>query len=127
MLLSTRYLKTKGIPGKLQQKYVGPFQITSVIGQQAYRVSLLENWKIHFMFHMSILKDWKTASLYEDQHVLTNDVPEGEEPYYEIERILRWGTQKRGSRILKEYLFRWIGYHIKEASWVLAKRFSHPN
>ena len=47
VLLSTRNSEMKGTLGKLQRKFVGPFQITEVIGQQAYRLSLPEDWKIH--------------------------------------------------------------------------------
>ena len=99
MLLSTRNLNMKGTPGKLQRKFVGPFQITEVIGQQAYRLSLLEDWKIHPVFHVSLLKDWRTANLQEDQSMTTDDVPEVEEPYYEIEKILRWRRVTTGRRI----------------------------
>ena len=63
VLLSTRNLKMKGTPEKLQRKFVGPFQITEVIGQQPYRLSLPEYWKIHPVFHVSLLKDWRIANL----------------------------------------------------------------
>ena len=43
VLLSTRNLKMKGIPGKLQRRFVGPFQVIETIGQQAYRLSLPED------------------------------------------------------------------------------------
>ena len=125
VLLSTRNLKMKGTPGKLQRRFVGPFQVIETIGQQAYKLSLPEDWKFHPMFHVSLLKDWRTASLQEDQPVPT-DVPEVEEPYYEIERILRWRTVKRGRKILKEYLVLWKGYTIEDASCIQASQFSHP-
>ena len=62
VLLSTRNLRMKGIPEKLK-RFVGPFKIEQRIGQQAYRLSLLENWKIHPLFHISLFKRWNTASL----------------------------------------------------------------
>ena len=88
VLLSTKNLKLKGISAKLQRKVVGPFRVLETIGQQAYKLSLPDDWKIHPVFHVSLLKDWKTASLQEYRPVPT-DVPEIEEPYCEIERILR--------------------------------------
>ena len=45
VLLSTRNLKMKGTPGKLQRRFVGPFQVIETIGQQAYRLSLPSDWK----------------------------------------------------------------------------------
>ena len=56
MLLSTRNIKMKGIPGKLQKRFVGPFEITERIGQQAYTLSLPEDRNIHSLFHISLLK-----------------------------------------------------------------------
>ena len=94
VLLSTRNLKMKGAPAKLQRRFVGPFKIIEIIGQQAYKLSLPEDWKIHPVFHVSLLKDWRTASLQEDQPIPT-DTPEVEEPYYEIEKILRWRKSKK--------------------------------
>ena len=79
----------KGTLGKIQQTFVGPFKVIKTIGQQAYKLSLPENQKIHPMFHMSLLKDWRATSLQEDWPIQT-DVPEVEEPYYQMERILQW-------------------------------------
>ena len=58
---------------------MGPFQVTETIGQQAYRLSLPDDWKIHPVFHVSFLKDWRTANLQEDLPVTPDDVPEIEE------------------------------------------------
>ena len=96
-----------------------------VIGQQAYKFLLPEDWKVHPVFHVSLLKKWNTASLQEDQPI-PSDVPEIEEPYYEIERILRWRKVKMNKKIFKEYLILWKNYPVEEASWVQASQFSHP-
>ena len=125
VLLSTRNLKMKGIPEKLKKRFVGPFSIEKRIGQQAYKLSLRENWKIHPVFHISLLKRWNTASLQEEEETPADDDLELEEPYYEIEKILRWRKVKRGKRILKEYLVLWKEYPIAEASWIQTEQFSH--
>ena len=67
MLLSTRNLRMKGTPAKLQFRFVGSFKIIEVVGQQAYRLALPEDWKIHPVFHVSLLKNWRTAKLQEHQ------------------------------------------------------------
>ena len=115
----------KETPAKLQRRFVGPFKVIDTIGQQAYKLSLPEDWKIHPVFHVSLLKDWKIASLQED-HPIPTDAPEVEEPYYEIEKILRWKKIKRNKKIIKEYLILWKSYPVEEASWVQASQFSHP-
>ena len=63
VLLSTRNLKLKGTPGKLQKRFVGPFRVIETIGEQAYRLALPEDWRIHPVFHVSLLRDWKAADV----------------------------------------------------------------
>ena len=116
----------KGTPGKLHKRFVGPFRVTKTIGEQAYRLALPEEWRIHPVFHVSLLRDWKAADVQEDQPVLQGDAPEVEEPYWEIERLLRWRKIKRNKKIIKEYLVLWKGFPVEEASWVQAEQFSHP-
>ena len=126
VLLSTQNLRMKGTPGKLQRKFVGPFRVIETIGEQAYRLALPDDWKIHPVFHVSLLRTWKTADVQEDQPVLHDDVPEVEEPYWEIEKILRWRKVKRNKKIQKEYLVLWKGFPISEASWVVQDQFIRP-
>ena len=79
MLLSTRNLKMKDTTDKLK--------IQQRSGQQAYRLLLPETWKVHPVFHISLLKKWTAADLQEEEELLTEEL-EVEEPYYEIKKIL---------------------------------------
>ena len=63
MLLSTRNLKMRGIPDKLKKRFMGPFKIQERIGRQAYRLLLPETWKVHPVFHISLLKKWNAVDL----------------------------------------------------------------
>ena len=78
------------------------------------------------MFHVSLLKRWSAAELQEDQLISQEDVPDVEEPYYEIERILRWCKVKQGNKIVKQYLVLWRGYPIEDAMWIEANQLSYP-
>jgi hypothetical protein len=61
VLLSTRNLNLDGC-AKYLPRYVGPFTVTELIGTDskhgtlAYRLDLPPTWKIHDVFHISILK-----------------------------------------------------------------------
>ena len=70
VLLSTRNIKIKRIPFKLQKRFVRPFWVTETVGEQACRLSLPENWKIDPVFHISLLKEWKAIDVQEDRPVL---------------------------------------------------------
>ena len=61
VLLSSKNLSMKGVPGKLKRKFVGPFKVIEKIGTQAYKLQLPESWKMHNGFHVSLLKEWKSA------------------------------------------------------------------
>ena len=78
------------------------------------------------MFHVSLLKAWNTADLQEDQPISHDDAPEVEEPYYEVEEILRWRKVKIKNRITKQYLVLWRGYPVEDAMWIEANQFSYP-
>ena len=80
ILLSTKNLKFKNVPVKLQKRFVGPFEITEKIGTQAYRIQLPENWSIHNVFHVSLLKKWKT-SVYRTEAAEPGDELEIEEQH----------------------------------------------
>ena len=79
VIFSPKNLKMKGVSRKLQKRFVVPFEIIEKIEQQAYRLSLPESWKIHTVFHMSLLKDWTIASLQQDHQVPADDKPEVED------------------------------------------------
>ena len=56
----------------------------------------------------------------------TDEGPDIEEPYCEIEKILRWRKIKRNEKFFKEYLVLWEGYPVEDATWVQAGQVSHP-
>ena len=78
------------------------------------------------MFHVSLLKRWNAAGLHEDQPISQEDALEVEEPYYEIEKILRWRKVKQGNKIIEQYLVLWRGYPIEDAMWIEANQLSYP-
>ena len=61
VLLSTRYIRLRRCPTKLQRRYVGPFKIVQKISNVAYRLQLPEDWTMHPVFHISLLKPWRES------------------------------------------------------------------
>ena len=122
VLLSSKNLSFKDILAKLKQKFVGPFEITDRIGTQAYRLNLPDTWKIHNVFHVSLLKRWKTADYHHEEEPTAVELDLSGEQHFEVERILRW-RQKAGDSKGKEYLVLWAGYPIEEATWEPEENF----
>ena len=59
VLLSTKNLRLK-LPRKLQDQYVGPFEVLKRVGPTAYKLDLSNSSAlktIHPVFHISLLKD----------------------------------------------------------------------
>ena len=53
--LNSKYIKTKQ-NRKLEAKFFEPFQVLYSIGKQAYKLEFLKKWKIHDVFHLSLLE-----------------------------------------------------------------------
>ena len=53
--LNSKFIKTKR-NRKLEAKFFGPFRVLHPVGKQAYKLELPRNWRIHDVFHMSLLE-----------------------------------------------------------------------
>jgi len=53
--LSTRNIKTTRLSKKLDYKRVGPYKVSKVINQNAYKLDLPNTLRIHNVFHVSLL------------------------------------------------------------------------
>ncbi len=53
--LNSKYIKTKR-NWKLKTKSFGPFRILYLVGKQPYKLELPKKWKIHDVFHVSLLE-----------------------------------------------------------------------
>ena len=67
-----------------------------------------------------------TLQIYKRTSQSHDDTPEVEEPYYEVEKILRWRKVKIKNKITKQYLVLWRGYPVEDAMWIEANQFSYP-
>jgi len=56
VMLDGRNIKTRRLSKKLDHKKHGPFQIEKIVSPLAIRLTLPWRWKIHNVFHVSLLK-----------------------------------------------------------------------
>jgi hypothetical protein len=123
VLLNTKNLDNLGHKGstkKLLPKWVGPFTILERIGVAAYRLQLPENWRIHPVFHASLLKQWNDNGepVAAPPLVLAPALPE-----QELEAILDHKPRKPGKKP-RYYLVKWQGCGPEHNSWEKATKLS---
>ena len=123
VLLSTQNLRLKGIPHKLQRKFCGPYKILEKIGAQAYRLKLPDTWRIHPVFHVSLLKQWRPSTVQQVPREV--ELEDADQPqYFDVEKILRWRWTSKTPRRQREFLVLWQGYPVEEAEWIPASYFT---
>ena len=106
---------------KLAPKWEGPFKITQVVSPLTYCLRLLPTWKIHDVFHASLLLTYCETA----EHGLNFINPpleeiNGEEEY-EVAKIL----SHRGSPGQRSYLISWKGCLLVEHTWEPKKNLRH--
>jgi hypothetical protein len=100
---------------KLSPRFCGPFEILKRIGPVAYELKLPDDWRIHNVFHVGLLRKYVS----DPNHVLPGlpkAAPEGE-LLAEPERILKVDTQHLRNRSFQRFLVKWKDYPDDEASW----------
>jgi len=61
VMLNGRNIKTRRPSKKLDHKNHGPFQIEKIISTLTVRLTLPRKWKIHNVFHLSLLKPYRIS------------------------------------------------------------------
>jgi hypothetical protein len=84
-----------------------------MIGVVVYSVQLPSTFKIHDVFHVSLLR-----MCVADGRVQPSPLPIFEEDAsYEVERVLSHENRGSRSRPKKFYLVKWLGYALEHNSW----------
>ena len=111
--LESKNLKIPYESRKLSPKREGPFLIKEVLGPVTYRLTLLKQWKIHNVFHATLLTPFKETTFHGTIETRPPpDLVDGQQEY-EVEAIL---THQR-YRGKYQYLVKWKGYDSSENTW----------
>ena len=114
--LDSRNLKTGYTSKKIAPKREGPFQIKEVLGPLTYQLELPMRWKIHNVFHATLLMPYTENEEHGPNfNCPPSDLIDGEEEY-EVETIINHKRHGRGYL----YLTKWAGYPDSENSWQTA-------
>ena len=127
--LNSKYIKTKR-NRKLKAKFFGSFRVLHPVGKQAYKIELSKKWKIHDVFHVSMLKQDTTKKGRVDE--VTSQLEfegnsDGKE--YEVEAIREsavYAKESEGGHLPGlYYLVSWKSYTEEENTWEPASAIQH--
>ena len=106
---------------KLAPRREGPFEIIQVISPVAYKLWLPLTWKIHDVFHASLLSSYRETL--EHGPNISNPPPDliGGEEEYKIDKIL----SLHGTRGWRQYLISKKGYSAAENVHILIVHSVH--
>ena len=118
-------VKTTHPKTKLAPKRYGPFKVLTTTPTNS-RLQLPPHWRIHPMFHNSLLTPYKETSEHGPNFTRPPpDIVEDEEGHYEVETVVdaRPTPNRRGI----QYLVKWVGYPPSENSWIPASGMKHAS
>ena len=116
VLLSSKNLRIPTGVRKLHPRFIGPFRIVEMVGQNAARLDLPKAYsRVHPVFHVSLLQPYRDGpGALKPPPVPT--VIEGE-TFYQVETILAMEVRKRGRSRTRWFLVKWVGYDETHNSW----------
>ncbi len=100
----------EGLSHKFLGPYAGPFKVLEKKFLDTYKLELLENLKIHPIFHVSLLKSVSCDASRPNRKHNSRPPPNliHNEPKFEMEVVFK-SRQLRGQE--REYLVKWKRYH----------------
>jgi transposase InsO family protein len=118
--LDAKNLNTSHPSAKLGPKQYGPFLVTAAISRMSFCLKLPPQWKIHNVFHASLLTPYNETTTHGPNfQEPPPDLIDGQ-PEWEVEQIL--GARRRRNQL--QYLVRWKGFSEAHDSW---EPLSHIN
>jgi len=97
---------------KLVPKFIGLYKVAKVIPPMAYKLELPPSFKLHPVFHVSLLKQYNRQNNYPIPQPPPLEIINGQQEW-EVEEILNKKTIRR--KVF--YLVKWKSYPLHEATW----------
>ena len=121
MWLEATHLHLKYPSRKLAPKRHRPFEITHVLSLLTYQLQLPSTWKIHDVFHASLLSSYHSTEMHGP--FFLNPPPDiiDNEEEYKVEAIL----SHKGPKACRLYLTTWKGYSSAENTWKPESNLHH--
>ena len=113
VLLSAKNIRTRRPTKKYDARFLGPFEVDKRIGSCAYRLKLPPSYRIHPVFHASLLEPYQQRPGVEPPE----PIEIGDDLEYEVEEVLEEQSVGKG-RKERRFLVKWKGYAPAENSWV---------
>ncbi len=119
--LNRKYIKTKW-NRKLEAKFFRPFRVLQPVGKQAYKIELPRKWRIHDVFHVSLLEQNTTRKGRVDEPTSQLEFEgDGDGKKYEVEAIQDsavYANKSEGGHLPGlYYLVSWKSYPEEENTW----------
>ena len=111
--LDGRNVNTNEPSAKLKDKRYGPFKIIGKPGTHTYKLQLPRTWRLHLVFHISLLSRYKKDEIPERKLVPPPPVEVEGIEQFDVEEIL----DSRIHHGKLQYLVKWKGYLSNENSW----------
>ena len=102
---------------KISPRFCGPFKILKCIDPSTYRLNLPTGIKVHYVFHVSRLKELLGV---DDNPVSIRNLDTLEyfsSKPHKPERILDSKTKRLRSKHIQEFKIKWMDGSIKDATW----------
>ena len=124
MWLEGTNLTTTHPTNKFRPRRYGLFPITNVILNVVYELTLPSQWKIHNVFHTSLLMLYHETNIHGPNYVEPPLNIIDREPEWEVEEITR--SRKFGRKQELQYRVKWKGYSPAHDKWEPASNVHVP-
>lgn len=119
VLIRSDNIRTTRPSKKLDDKNIGPFTVTHVLGSHNYRLDMGSR-RLHNVFHVDRLSRYTLPDSFAGRPRLARPPPDTADPdSYEVAEVV----DSRRLRRRLQYFVRWEGYGDEDMQWVAASDF----